>query len=69
MEPKYLRLQQGLVRTMPPKGFGVFGEDPAQHARLNLMPVSEELEVANRHDFYFGAHPHLWNKFGCDNQD
>ncbi len=69
MEPKYLSLQQELVRKMPRKGFGVFGGDPAQHARANLMPVSEELDVAKQHDFYFGAHPHFWNMFGCDNQD
>ena len=54
---------------MPRKGFGVFGGDPAQHARANLMPVSEELDVAKQHDFYFGAHPHFWNMFECDNQD
>ena len=39
VEPKYLSLQQELVRKMPRKGFGVFGGDPAQHARVNLMPV------------------------------
>jgi hypothetical protein len=69
VEPQYLSLQQELVRKMPRKGFGVFGGDPAQHTPVNLMPVSEELDVVKQHDFHFGCHPHFWNMFGCDNQD
>ena len=64
----YLSLLQELVRKMPPKPFGVFGDHPGDYTRTKLISVSQELDVAKQHQFYFGSHPHYWNEFGCANQ-
>jgi len=63
VDPKYVCLHQGLVRKMPSNGFGVCGGDPETHARLNLIPVSQELDVTE-HTFVFADHPYFFTVFG-----
>ena len=69
VEPMYDELLQQLVRKMPPRPFAVCGRDPADYSWKKLIPVSQKLDVAKQHPFYFATHPHFWNVFGCDNQE